>query len=110
MIPHIMSFAIIHTGGKQYKVEAGQTLSIEHISGKKQGDSISFDKVLLTDDGKKTTVGKPFIAGAKVEGTITEAGRAKKIVVIKYKAKSRYFKKRGHRQPFLTVKIGKIGK
>ncbi|MEK7139983.1 MAG: 50S ribosomal protein L21 [Patescibacteria group bacterium] len=101
-------FAIIQTGGKQYKVEEGQTLSIEHIPGTKAGDSISFDKVLLVDDGTKTTIGKPLIAGAKVEGTITEAGRARKVVVIKYKAKSRYFKKRGHRQPFVKVKINSI--
>src|SRR3989344_3729375 len=105
-----MSFAIIQTGGKQYKVETGQTLSIEHISGKKAGDSVTFDKVLLMDDGKKTTVGKPHVTGAKVEATVAEAGRSRKVVVIKYKAKSRYFKKRGHRQPFLRVKIGKIGK
>ncbi len=105
-----MSFAVIHTGGKQYKVEAGQTLSIEHIPGKKTGDSVVFDKVLLVDDGTKTTVGKPLVAGAKIEATVSAAGRAKKVVVIKYKAKSRYFKKRGHRQPFLKVKIGKIGK
>ena len=105
-----MSFVVIQTGGKQYKVVEGQTLTIEHIPGKKAGESISFDKVLLVDDGKKTTIGKPLIAGAKVEGTITEAGRARKVIVIKYKAKSRYFKKRGHRQPFLKVKIGKIGK
>ena len=103
-----MTFAIIHTGGKQYKVEAGQTLTIEHISGTKAGDSISFDKVLLVDNGTKTLVGKPFIDGKKVEGTITETWRARKVVVIKYKAKSRYFKKRGHRQPFLKVKINSI--
>lgn len=110
MIPHIMSFVVIQTGGKQYKVTEGQTLSIEHISGKKAGDSLVFDKVLLVDDGTKTTVGKPFIEGKEVLATVSVAGRAKKVVVIKYKAKSRYFKKRGHRQPFLTVKIGKIGK
>ncbi|MEK7134655.1 MAG: 50S ribosomal protein L21 [Patescibacteria group bacterium] len=101
-------FAIIQTGGKQYKVEEGQTLSIEHIPGKKEGDVVSFDKVLLVDDGKKTTVGKPHVSGAKVEATIAQAGRARKVVVIKYKAKSRYFKKRGHRQPFLKVKINSI--
>lgn len=105
-----MTFAIIETGGKQYKVKAGQTLSIEHIPGKKAGDSLTFDKVLLVDDGAKTIVGKPHVNGTKVEATIAATGRAKKVVVIKYKAKSRYFKKRGHRQPFLTVKIGKIGK
>lgn len=105
-----MTFAIIETGGKQYKVKSGQTLSIEHIPGKKTGDSLTFDKVLLVDDGAKTTVGKPHADGVKVQATIEATGRAKKVVVIKYKAKSRYFKKRGHRQPFLTVKIGKIGK
>lgn len=103
-----MAFAIVQTGGKQYKVEEGQTLSIEHIPGKKAGDSLTLDNVLLVDDGKKTTVGKPHISGVKVEATIAEAGRARKVVVIKYKAKSRYFKKRGHRQPFLKIKINSI--
>jgi len=103
-----MTFAIVETGGKQYKVEEGKTLSIEHIPGKKAGDTLAFDKVLLVDDGKKTALGTPHINGAKVEATVEAAGRGSKVVVIKYKAKSRYFKKRGHRQPFLKVKINSV--
>lgn len=104
-----VTFAVIETGGKQYKVAAGDSIRIEKLSGDfKQGDVVTFDKVLLQDDGTNTTVGAPYIAGAKVEAEITEAGRAKKIEVIKYKAKSRYFKLRGHRQPYMKVKIVKI--
>ncbi|OHA20249.1 MAG: 50S ribosomal protein L21 [Candidatus Taylorbacteria bacterium RIFCSPHIGHO2_01_FULL_51_15] len=102
-------FVVIETGGKQYKVAEGDSLKIEKLSGDfKQGDTVTFDKVLLQDDGTTTTVGFPYIAGAKVQAEITEAGRGKKIEVIKYKAKSRYFKLRGHRQPYMKVKIAKV--
>lgn len=99
-------FAVIHTGGKQYKVSLGDVISIEKINDTaKAGDAIVFDKVILTDSGTSTTLGAPYIAGAKVTGTLKEAGRGKKVTVIKYKAKSRYFKNRGHRQPFFKVEI-----
>lgn len=102
-------FAVILTGGKQYQVRAGDVLKIEKLKGEyKNGDKIVFDKVLLVDNGKDTTVGTPYIDGAKVEAVFEEAGRAKKIDVIKYKQKSRYYKKRGHRQPFFRVKIQAI--
>lgn len=103
-------FAIIQTGGKQYLVEEGQVVKIEKIKGDhKVGDSVVFTDVLLSDDGKdSTTIGAPFIKGAKVEGEIKKISRAKKVVVIKYKAKSNYFKKRGHRQPYFEVKITKV--
>ena len=106
-------FAIIQTGGKQYKVSSGDTVKIEKINPPaggdlKVGDKIIFDKVLLTEDGKTTTVGTPFVASAKVEGSLAEIGRNKTIDVIKYKQKSRYFKKNGHRQPYFKVKIGSI--
>jgi len=103
-------FAIIQTGGKQYLVEEGQVVKIEKIKGDhKVGDSNVFNDVLLSDDGKDaTTIGAPFIKGAKVEGEIKKIARAKKVVVIKYKAKSNYFKKRGHRQPYFEVKITKL--
>ncbi len=101
-----MEFSVIQTGGKQYKVSAGDVITIEKIKGDfKKGDKITFDKVLLWDNGKDTTIGTPYIAGAKVIGIFEEAGRAKKISVIKYKQKSRYFKNNGHRQPFFKVKI-----
>ncbi len=103
-------FAIIKTGGKQYLVEEGTVVKIESLKGDlKIGDKVSFDEVLLSDNGKDaTTVGAPFIKGAKVEATVQKIARAKKVTVIKYKAKSNYFKKRGHRQPFMEVKITKL--
>lgn len=104
-----MEFAVIKTGGKQYKVSVGESLNIEKIIGEyKEGDKITFDKVLLVDNGKDTTIGTPYIDGAKVEAVLEKIGRAKKVLVIKYKQKSRYYKKNGHRQPFFKVKIAAI--
>lgn len=104
-----MEFAVIQTGGKQYKASKGDVLTIEKIKGEhKKGDKIAFDKVLLVDNGKDTTIGTPYIDGAKVEAEITEIGRAKKVLVMKYKQKSRYLKRNGHRQPFFKVKITNI--
>ncbi|HVV15430.1 MAG TPA: 50S ribosomal protein L21 [Candidatus Paceibacterota bacterium] len=102
-------FAIIETGGKQYMVSEGDTVKIEKISGTfAEGDTVAFDKVLMLDNGADTTVGEPYIKGAKVSAQIQKIAKAKKVVVIKYKAKSNYFKKRGHRQPFFEVKISSI--
>ena len=103
-------FAIIQTGGKQYLVKEGDTVKIEKLDdAHKAGDKVVFENVLLSDNGNDaTTVGTPFIKGAKVEGTVAKVGRGKKITVIKYKAKSNYFKKRGHRQPFVEVKITRL--
>lgn len=102
----MQEFAVIQTGGKQYKVSVGDTVSIEKIKGNhKVGDSVIFDKVLMVDNGKDATIGMPYIKGAEVKGKIKEIGRGKKVTVIKYKAKSRYFKNRGHRQPFFKVEI-----
>jgi len=109
--------AIIETGGKQYVVTQDSVLDIDPIrkpsasngAGKitpaKPGDKIVFDKVLLTDDGKETTVGAPYVKGATVSAELVEEGREKKITVIRYRQKSRYFKKGGHRQPFAKVRI-----
>jgi large subunit ribosomal protein L21 len=110
-----MEFAVIQTGGKQYKVSPGSLVSIEKISAKggpasgwKAGSPISFDKVLLVDDGKNTTIGTPYIKGAKVDAEIVEIGRSRKILVVKYKQKSRYLRRNGHRQPFFKIKITSI--
>jgi len=104
-----MEFAVIKTGGKQYKVSKGSVVSIEKIKGEfKKGDKISFDKVLLVDDGKDTTIGTPYIPGAKVDAEITEIGRGRTILVMKYKQKSRYLRRNGHRQPYFQVKITSI--
>ena len=97
--------AIIETGGKQYVVTQDSVLDVEKIAGHKAGDKITFDKVLLTDDGKETKVGAPYVAGAKVSAELVEEGRDAKITVIHYRQKSRYFKKNGHRQPFAKVRI-----
>ena len=101
-------FAVIETGGKQYTVSEGDFITVEKLSGVGKTGSVTFDKVLLVDNGKDTTIGTPYIDGASVEGKVEAEGRARKITVIKYKAKSRYFKKRGHRQPFAKVRISKI--
>ena len=99
-------FAVIQTGGKQYKVKTGDEIKIEKILGDhKEGDKVVFDKVLLVDNGSDTTIGTPYIDGAKVTGSITKIGRLPKIDVIKYKQKSKYFKKNGHKQPYFQVKI-----
>lgn len=104
-----MEFAVIQTGGKQYTVSKGDIIAIEKLSGEyKEGDSVVFDKVLLVDDGKNTTIGTPYIDKAAVKGTITEIGRAAKVVVVHYKQKSRYFKKNGHRQPFFKIRIDSL--
>ena len=104
------AFAIIETGGKQYRVSPGLVLNIEKISEEKKDNEMHFfDKVLLISDGNATKIGTPYISGAKVEANIEGNGRAKKVSVVKYKAKSRYFKRRGHRQPFTRVKISSIG-
>ncbi|MBU6426847.1 50S ribosomal protein L21 [Patescibacteria group bacterium] len=101
-----MEFAIIQTGGKQYNVSRGDTISIEKLPGDyKEGDSIVFDKVLLVDDGKDATLGTPYIPKAQVKGTIVKIGRAAKIIVTHYKQKSRYWKRNGHRQHFYKIKI-----
>lgn len=104
-----MEFAIIKTGGKQYKVSKGDTVKIEKFKGDfKVGDKIVFDEVMLVEDGKDTTIGTPYITSAKVNATLSEIGRNKTVEVIKYKQKSRFFKKNGHRQPWFKVIIDSI--
>lgn len=99
-------FAVIKTGGKQYKVSKGDTIKIEKLPKEhKIGGKVAFNKVLLFDDGKSTKVGTPYIDKAKVTGTFQGEGKAKKIDVIRFKAKSRYFKKKGHRQPYTLIKV-----
>ena len=102
-------FAVIETGGKQYKVSVGDLLKIEKLDGEfSLGDKIVFDKVLLVDNGTDTTIGSPYIKSAKVESLFQKIGKGKTVNVVKYKQKSRYFKKNGHRQPFIEVKISAI--
>ena len=104
-----MEFAVIKTGGKQYRVSKGDVVRIEKIKDITEvGQKLVFDQVLLVDNGKDTTIGMPVIDGASVTAEVTKIGRADKINVVKYLQKSRYFKKNGHRQPFVEVKITAI--
>lgn len=100
-----MRLAIIETGGKQYRVSPGNTITIEKLPQKKEGDSVVFDRVLLWNDGQETKIGAPFVEGVSVLGSIEKEGRADKITVIHFKSKTRHRKKNGHRQPFMRVKI-----
>lgn len=101
-----MKFAVIKTGGKQYLVTEGQELEIEKLEH--DGAKVVFDEVLLVADEKKAEVGQPLVTGAKVTAKVIEDGRAEKKLVFRYKAKVRYKKKKGHRQPYTKVAIEKI--
>lgn len=100
-------YAVIKTGGKQYKVEPDEVVRIEKIEGKK-GDKVTFEEVMASHSGTEITVGEPMIEGAKVVAEIVNQGRERKVTVFKYKAKKRVRTKTGHRQPFTTVKIKEI--
>lgn len=100
-------FSIIETGGKQYKVSAGQKIKVEKLNAE-AGDSFVFDKVLLVVDGEKVEIGTPYIAGAKVEAKVLRQARERKKIVFKYHSKTRYKKKKGHRQHFTEVLVEKI--
>ena len=100
-------YAVVATGGKQYKIKEGETLRIEKVEGN-VGDAFAFDKVLLVADEDKLTIGQPAVDGASVGAHIVEQGKSKKILVFKYKRRKRYRKKQGHRQPFTAVKIDSI--
>ncbi len=103
-------YAVFTTGGKQYRVSVGDLIKIEKLGDEyKEGDKIVFDKVLLVDNGEsETTIGTPFIKGAEVKATLNKIARYKTIDVIKYKQKSRYFKKYGHRQPYFEIRVDSI--
>lgn len=102
-----MTFAVIETGGKQYIVKAGQKLKIGKIeTGDKS--TVTFDKVLLLSNEGKTQVGAPYVEGAKIEAKLVKQGRERKKIVFKYHSKTRYRKKKGHRQHYTEVEITKI--
>ncbi len=99
-------FAIIETGSKQYLVKDGDVISVELLKESEgKGTKVTFENVLLTADGAEVKVGTPLIKGAKVTGEVIEDGREDKITVIRYRQKSRYYKKKGHRQPYTKVKV-----
>jgi len=100
-------YAIIETGGKQYKVQEGDVLFIEKLQAN-EGDSVTFDRVIAISKADGITAGTPVIEGAKVSAKVEKHGKGEKIIVFKYKAKKNYRKKQGHRQPFTKVVIEKI--
>ena len=99
-------YAIIVTGGKQYKVEEGKSIFVEKLDAK-QGDKVTFDKVVLVS-GDDTKIGTPFVDGAAVEGTVDKQGKEKKVVTFKYKPKKHSHSKYGHRQPYTKVTVKSI--
>ena len=102
-------YAVIQTGGKQYRVEPGKTVVVETLDGDK-GSPVTFDQVLLVSsgDGGNVTIGKPIVAGAKVTGEIVEQGRGDKLVVFKFRRRKNYVRRNGHRQNYTAVKIAAI--
>lgn len=100
-------YAVIRTGGKQYRVEEGSTLRVEKIDGA-EGDSVDFDNVLLVGDGADVTIGTPNVSGGKVTATVEEQGRSRKIDVIKFKRRKGYKRQHGHRQAYTKVRVTAI--
>jgi large subunit ribosomal protein L21 len=100
-------YAVIETGGKQYRVQQGDVITVEKLNVE-AGEKVTFDKVLVVNDGEGLTVGTPCVEGATVGATVVENGKGKKVVIFKYKAKKDYRKKQGHRQPYTMVKIDEI--
>ncbi|WP_019132600.1 50S ribosomal protein L21 [Peptoniphilus obesi] len=100
-------YAVIETGGKQYTVKAGDKLRVEKLDAK-EGEAVVFDKVLMLG-GEDVKVGAPYVEGSKVQAKVLEQGKAKKVVIYKYKAKKNERKKKGHRQPYTLVEIENIG-
>ena len=100
-------YAIVDSGGKQYKVREGEILRVEKLTGE-VGDSVSFDKILMFSDGDQVNIGTPLLEDVTVNGHIVEQGKAKKIIVFKYKRRKRYRRKQGHRQQFTAVKVDSI--
>lgn len=102
-------FAVIETGGKQYKVKSGQRLRVETLAGE-IGDSVSFDKVLLiAGENNNVSVGTPYLAGKTVSATIEAHGRGKKIRIIKFRRRKHHMKQMGHRQNYTEVLINSVG-
>jgi len=103
----VVMHAVIETGGKQYRVSAGDTLYIEKLPSE-AGDEVTFDRVLAIIDGETTNFGAPLIKGATVTAEVVKNGKQKKVIVYKMKPKKNYRRKQGHRQPYTQVKINQI--
>ena len=97
-------YAIVETGGKQYRVQEGDVITVEKLSIA-DGEKVVFDKVLAAGEGADIKVGKPYLEGCTVDATAVESGKGPKVIIFKYKAKKDYRKKQGHRQPYTTVRI-----
>ena len=100
-------YAVIETGGKQYRVSPGDRLMVEKLPGE-AGDKVVFDRVLLVVDNDNVHIGRPLVEGAKVEATIVRQTRGRKVIVFKYKPKNRYRRKKGHRQYYTEVLVDRI--
>lgn len=100
-------YAVVETGGKQYKVSTGETIEVEKLP-LKVGQKVELDRVLLVSDENKVQVGNPTIKGAKVMATVSVQGKGKKVIVFKYKPRNRYRRKAGHRQAYTRLRIDKI--
>jgi large subunit ribosomal protein L21 len=100
-------YAVVNSGGKQYKVQKGDILRFEKIPGE-VGSEVTFGQVLMYSDGENVSIGQPVLDNVAVKGHILEQGRAKKIIVFKYKRRKRYRRKQGHRQQFTAVQIDSI--
>lgn len=100
-------YALIESGGKQYRVEEGAVLTVESVEAE-PGASVTLDRVLLVSDGSRVTVGTPHVAGASVQATVLGHGRGTKVIVFKYKPKAHYRRKQGHRQSLTRLRIDKI--
>ena len=100
-------YAVIQTGGKQYRVEQGEVLRVEKLAGD-AGAKFTFNTLLFADDGGNVRIGQPSVAGVSVDAEIVEQGRGKKITIFKYKHRKSYRRKAGHRQPFTALKITAI--
>ena len=100
-------YAILASGGKQYRVEEGDVLRLEKLDGD-VGASVSFDQVLMVSDGEEVQLGRPILEGATVHAHVVEQDKAKKILVFKFKRRKHFRKRQGHRQPYTAVKIDRI--
>lgn len=97
-------YAVIESGGKQYRVQAGDVINVEKLDVN-AGDRIEFNRVLVLSDGKTVSIGAPVLENAKVFGNVVENGKAEKVIIFKYKSKKDYRKKKGHRQPYTMIRV-----
>ncbi len=103
----LFMYAIIETGGKQYRAEEGKVIRVEKLPAEK-GETVKFDRVLMFNNGSEMQVGKPYLDSCSVEGKVVRSGRSKKITVFKFKRKKNYRRKQGHRQPYTEVLISSV--